>query len=404
MRHTLLLATMFLIYTAAAQLFAGIDVEAEFEKQEAPDAAPAEPDLSPELIELRKKLRRCLAYYYQQRESADGRSPWGVMHSAIAFGVDTEIVANGQNVNALGWLCWNLPCRGQRLFYTSGGDIRTRNGGGVQGHEGQFLAMLAQSRVRKDFQIKVNGYEFTVQDLIEYEQLTCAPGTELTFKLIGLSHYLDSDATWQDEKGRDWSIERMIKEELAMPVTTDAACGGTHRMMGFSYAVRTREKRDEPMTGQWKRAKRYVDDYHEHTFKLQNSDGSFSTEWFRERADERDIDRRLQTTGHILEWLAYSLPDDQLKDARTVKAVDYLTGLLQDYRSNNWSIGPKGHALHALVLYDQRVFGAKPGRGGPELPEGVVPLELAEVSEESADEGDDDNYRPRRRFISRRRR
>ena len=51
-------------------------------------------------------------------------------------------------------------------------------------------------------------------------------------------------------------------------------------MTGFSYAVRKREQRGEPIEGQWLRAKKFVDDFHEYTFKLQNPDGSFSTEWF----------------------------------------------------------------------------------------------------------------------------
>ena len=30
-------------------------------------------------------------------------------------------------------------------------------------------------------------------------------------------------------------------------------------------------------------------------------------------------------------------------------------------RDHDWEIGPRGHALHALALYDERVFGSKPG-------------------------------------------
>jgi len=37
------------------------------------------------------------------------------------------------------------------------------------------------------------------------------------------------------------------------------------------------------------------------------------------------------------------------------------------YRSYNWFIGAKGHALHALTLYDERVFGAQPGKRLAEL-------------------------------------
>lgn len=123
------------------------------------------------------------------------------------------------------------------------------------------------------------------------------------------------------------------------------------------------------MTGHWRRAKKYVDDYHVYTFKLQNANGSFSTNWFRGRADSGDIDRNLNTTGHTLEWLVYSLPKDQLTDPRVVKAIAFLTDLMWENREREWQIGPKGHAVHALTLYDEYVFGGKPGKRREQLAE-----------------------------------
>ena len=140
-------------------------------------------------------------------------------------------------------------------------------------------------------------------------------------------HYLKSDDKWKSNDGQDWDIPRLIKEELAQPIV-GAACGGTHRMTGFSYAVRKREQRGEPFDGQWLRAKKFVDDYHEYTFKLQNPDGSFSTDWFAGRADYGPPSRRLETTGHITEWLAFSLNKEQLVEPRMIKSVSYLTNLL----------------------------------------------------------------------------
>jgi hypothetical protein len=231
---------------------------------------------------------------------------------------------------------------------------------------GQFLAMMAQCKVKADYGLKIDGQDFTIRDLIEYEKVTCKANTELTFKLIGLSHYLESNARWKDQHGGDWDIERLIAEELKQPII-GATCGGTHRMMGFTYAVRKREDRGEPLTGQWKRAKTYLDDYHAYTFKLQNDDGSFSTNWFEGRGDSGGIDRRLQTTGHILEWFSYSLPREQLTDPRVIHSVNYLTNLMWQHRTHDWEIGPKGHAIHALAIYDERMFGGKPGQRASQL-------------------------------------
>jgi hypothetical protein len=282
------------------------------------------------------------------------------MHTLIAYGVDTEVYANNKKVNAIGWLCWNQPCYGQRIFYTRNGKIRTRQGVGVEGHEGQFLSMLAQSRVKSDYPMKVGGKDFTVMDLVRHEQSSCRAGTELTFKLIGLAHYLPSDTTWENDLGESWSVERLIQEELKQSVI-GAACGGTHRLMGLSYAVRKRQQRGEPMTGQWSRAQQYVQDFHKYTFRLQNKNGSFSANWSEGRGDWGDEDRRMDTTGHTLEWMAFSLSQEQLKDPRVVQAAAFLAKLMYEHRSHEWEIGPRGHALHALAIYNQRMFGAGPG-------------------------------------------
>jgi len=329
---------------------------------------PTEPEiaLTPELLQLRSRLRECLAYYYFRPENVAIRSPWGAMHAMIAYGVDTEIIAGDKRVNAIGYLCYNGVCNGQQLFYTTNGKIQARIGPGVQGHPGQFLAMLAQSRVKTDFPMLIEGQRFTVADLIQYEKETCRPKTELTFKLIAFMHYLKSDEKWKSNDGQDWSLQRLIKEELSQPIV-GAACGGTHRMTGFSYAVRKREQRGEPFTGQWQRAKIFIDDFHEYAFRLQNPDGSFSTDWFAGRADNGPPSRRLETTGHITEWLNYSLDKEQLVEPRMVKSVSYLTNLLIENRDEKWGIGPLGHGLHALALYDERIFSGQPGTRAVEL-------------------------------------
>ena len=97
-------------------------------------------------------------------------------------------------------------------------------------------------------------------------------------------------------------------------------------------------------------------DYHRYAMTLQNRDGSFSSDWFRQRADWGDVDRRVQTTGHILEWLVFSLPEESLFDPGVVRSVTYLTETLGQQRHHDWEVGPKGHAMRALRLYHQRVF------------------------------------------------
>jgi hypothetical protein len=241
--------------------------------------------------------------------------------------------------------------------------------------------MLAQCQVSPDYPIRIRDQEFTINDLIEAEKKTCYSKTELTFKLIALMHYLDSDATWVNDQGQSWNIPRLIREELAQPIR-GAACGGTHRLSGLSLAARTRVRRGEPLDGEYLRAAQFVEKYHQYAFQMQNRDGSLSTEWFRGRGDEDDVDRRVKTTGHILEWLIYSLNDKDVQSARTFRAVNYLATLLGGNYDHEWEVGPMCHALHALRLYDERVF--QPHDGEEEVVKKPVRRQTAQRSSSSS--------------------
>ncbi len=325
--------------------------------------APARPQtlpLTPAQEKLRDQIRKALAIYYRRPVNTRDHNPWEVFHWIIGYGTDATLRQGGPDgpeVNAIGYLNYDGNCRGGSLLFVDRDLPSAEKGPGVQGHYGQYLAILAQSYVRPEYPIRVQNRDFTVADLIEQEKRTCQTGTELTFKLIALTHYLPSSATWKCDRGQTWSIDRLIREELAAPIR-GAACGGTHRLMGLSFAYKKREKRGEPVEGEALRAKQYIRDYHRYTYSMQNADGSFSTEWFNRGGARQDLERRLQTTGHILEWLAYSSDDAELDDPRLVRAVDYLSGILIDHRnSQKWEIGHLGHAVHGLALYDQRRFG-----------------------------------------------
>ncbi|MCO6045689.1 hypothetical protein NG895_17465 [Aeoliella sp. ICT_H6.2] len=325
------------------------------------DIEPAQPlkPLTRNQIYLRNKMRKVLSYYYRQQLNSHEHDTWEAMHMMLAYGLHSRIKAGGpqgESMTAIGWLCYNNPCKSKQLMILNDeGEIRAQYGVGLQGHMGQFLAMLAQCNVDPSYPIRVDGKEFTIRDLIEAEKKTCYPNTELTFKLIALMHYLPSDSQWVNDRGEQWNIEKLIEEELKQPIR-GAACGGTHRLGGLTLAVRKRQARGEPVEGVWLQAKQFTEKYEQYLYRLQNPDGSFSTEWFRGPGRESDIDRRCRTTGHLLEWALYQAEDDQLTSYRLVKATNYLTNLLYSNSDNAWEIGPQAHALHALSLYDQRVF------------------------------------------------
>ncbi len=333
------------------------DPAPKLELPAAPAATPSALSESP----LREKISRVLDAYIERPENSAERAPWGAMHGFISYGVDSTILVNQQRVNCIAYLAYNNPCRGVRLLEIQNGRPAAKVGVNVQGHEGQFLAMLAQSRVPKEYPLRVNGQNFSVADLIENEKKTCKTRTELTFKLIALSHYLELEETWKADSGETWSLSRLIQEELAQPVI-GGACGGTHRLMGLSYAARNREKRGSGvLDGEWARASKFVREFQAYAYTLQNPKGNFSTEFFAGRADDPNPRTQLYTTGHIVEWLAYSLPVEELSDARIEKAVTFLADHLQANLNSDLGVGPRGHGLHALVIYEERRFGTRPG-------------------------------------------
>lgn len=317
------------------------------------------PPLTRQLLALRSRVRGVLKGYYRKMLNSADNDPWEVMHAMLAYGVNSRVRQGGPNGNpitSVGWMCFNKPCKGQAmLFVNPEGELRAKYGVGLQGHLGQLLAMLAQCRVSADYPIQVGKDKFTIRDLIEAEKKTCYPKSELTFKLLALQYYIDLNDKWMNDQGLDWDFPRLLSEEMAQPVRT-AACGGTHRLSALSLTVKTRIRRGEPVDGEYAEAADFVKKYQQYAFRLQNRDGSLSTQWFKGAGDEDDDDRRIKTTGHILEWLCYSLSDEELRDQRTIRAVSYLANLMYSNYDHEWEIGPRSHALHALLLYDERVF------------------------------------------------
>jgi hypothetical protein len=325
-----------------------------------PSGLPAPP--TPRFQRLRKAIDQTLATYRRRPLNTAQHTPWEVMHGFIAFGVPTQIRVGGPAgdlVSAIGWSNMAGKCRGQTMLTTNGGRLVALKGYfGVQGHSAQYLATLAQCRVAASSPITVDGRQFTVADLIAEEKLACKPATELTFALIALAHYLPTDATWTSRDGEKWSLARLVEEEIVQPIR-GAPCGGTHRLFGLAYGCQRRLRLTGQLDGVYLRADRYVRDFQNFTLaKLRNSDGSFSTEWFKYAADrEDDVDRKIQTTGHILEWLVSSLDQEQLYDPRVVAAAEFLCRTLSREPSREWKIGPLGHALHALNIYQERAWG-----------------------------------------------
>ncbi len=133
--------------------------------------------------------------------------------------------------------------------------------------------------------------------------------------------------------------------------------------MSLSYAVERRVRAGKPLEGPYRRAQNYVAEFQDFAFTLQNREGGWHPGFFALRGSSRDAAGNLRSTGHVLEWLAFSLPEDRLSDPRVVRSVGYVADLLGGESYAGWhaattprEIDSVAHALHALRLYDRRTF------------------------------------------------
>jgi len=334
------------------------------------DAKPEEtaterkPTLSPQLAALGNRVRGVLAAHAKQAFNTRDNSATEILGRCLAYGCETEVSLEspqGQRINGVTCLCWNYPCAGYNMLAYSGDRVAARIGYGHQEHPGEFLAVLAMSRVPSDYPVRVGKDVRKVSDLVEAEKLACRSGGDLSLALIGLAYYVE-EPEWKNDLGGQWSIERIIEEEIDRPMPT-APEGGLNRLMGLSYAVARREKKEQPVEGQFERARKFIGEYRDYALRLQNSDGSWGPRFLAAKSAAGDPASQLRSTGRVLEWLAFSLPDEQLQDPQVVNSVNYLTRLLESrrYRWNAPSlstreIGSLCHALHALAIYNRRVF------------------------------------------------
>jgi hypothetical protein len=348
------------------------------EPSQAPDgAAPNNPPMdsesqpkppsSPELIALGDRVRQTLNAQFRQPPSTGENTPGELIDFCLAFGAKATVRhagGPGGEINAIGCLGWNFPCAGYRLLRTDGEHVVARIGYGLQERPGELLAVLAQSGVRDDYELRVGDARRAVADLVAYEKLTCQSGTDLSGKLIGLAFYLDEDQPWKDETGQDWSLARMVEEELDRPVGVDDV-EATDRLLGLSYALDRRVRRQQPVDGPFLRARDHTAEFRNYVLKLQNPDGSWHPRFFAVTGASSDSEGLLRSTGHILEWLALATPDAELDDPRLVRSVAYVTAILnqQASRRGSTSITPRQiaarmHALRALSVYNRRFFKA----------------------------------------------
>jgi len=335
------------------------------EKTSAETSGTPKPALTPEMTALRDRVRRVLVHYFREPINTSDNMPVEVLSFCLAFGCDTEVRyggSAGNAMNGIGCLCYGYPCANYRLLAVQEKRVIARVGYAFQQVPGQLLAVLAQSAVPESYEIRVGDWRGSVADLVASEKLSCMSGIELSQKLIGLADYVPDEATWKNAAGEVWSLERIVREELSRsPASYNPAV--TRHLMGLTFAMERHCRHGHSCEGQYGRAKKFLAEYDQYAFSLQNADGTWHPDFFAARGPSRDTSGVLRATGHILEWLLSLIPADRLQDRRIERSVTILTNLLEEpYARVNFTatstqeIDAVMHAVRALRIYDRRVF------------------------------------------------
>lgn len=323
------------------------------------------PPLSSEMSSLRDQLRRTLAQVYARPLNTRDHLPAEIIAFCEAFGHKAEIVASagaGQSVNAVGALCWNFPCGGYQLFRTSGADLAPRVGYGYQRRPGQLLAMLASNGVPQTYEIRAGEKKASVAGLVAAEKEACLSGTDLSGLLVGLSFYAKPRETWKNARGEAWSVERIAREELER--TPDSSTSDViDRLAGLSFAL-VRIHDDEWTDAELPvRIRKHIAECQDFAFRLQNSDGSWHPDFFAHQGSSNDAARSLRSTGAILAWLAFSMPEEKLADPRLIRSLQYVNQQLASRTSPRGGIPPSTlevlavmSGVRAISFYDARYF------------------------------------------------
>jgi hypothetical protein len=177
-----------------------------------------------------------------------------------------------------------------------------------------------------------------------------------------------SNLSWINDKGEKIRFEDMLRYEMDAPIE-GAPCGGTHRLFDLAWVRHLHLQRGGKDDGVWQDIAEYTRQYQKLAKQYRNMDGSFSVDSFRGRNYGGDLAGRINTTGHIFEWLALSLPYERLQEGWVEDAAVRLSALIMDCQSQPIDGGSLYHAAHGLRMYHARVFDrSELGKEGLALP------------------------------------
>jgi hypothetical protein len=315
--------------------------------------------------ELRERLDKVLDFTFANRHlNTNDQAAWQIVHGTLAFGRDFKIYHDGKLVPALDYLLAGGQLRGWTMRKGDHGLKAILEAGSKtgQGHEDQWLGYLSQAGLSADEPIVVAGQTYHIRDLITQAQWDVYDGLEATWALMALSTFLPLDTKWTAKDGSQWSIDRLARMEASQKLG-DSACGGTHRMYALTVAMNRYLAGGGKLTdnpdGTWEIVRAKIKGAVAAAKEFQQPDGSLSTNFFERPGTSAEIDKRIGTTGHALEFLMVALDDNELQEPWVTRAVAHLVGCFEKTKKFDLECGALYHAAHGLVLYRARRFGPR---------------------------------------------
>lgn len=323
---------------------------------------------------LREQIDTVVATNAKRGVSTSICDPFDVMSFALSSGADAMVFQPAANVNpndknapkgssiySIGSLCWNYACGGKTLLRTDGQNVYARVGRGYQSKPSQFLALLAMSNIMEDYEIRVDGRQFTIAHLIKSEREACQRGQDMSLTLVALAFYTTTREVWANTFGEKWSIDAIVAEELNRPVDQGSS-DATDWLLGLSAAVQLYDEEGTRKSGAILLAEKQLASYHDFILSVQNEQGLWHPQFFLYRGVGGDLYDSLMTGGHTVRFLAFSMSDEQLKDARMTRAVESLVTALARVPNtahagnmNDRQVEAVGVATQALAFYRQRL-------------------------------------------------
>lgn len=234
--------------------------------------------------------------------------------------------------------------------------------GVVNPHRNYFIGMLAAGGVpdNKIF-VSPDGEAWTMKKLAfvaltdlspsgltsSGELKTGAGGNELAWTFLAAANYYDLELTWTDQTGKQqakpfsdrrlanaggevFSMDDIVGVALSRPIGWGAAAG-TWELLGLSAILRESENVYPKHRGVWKDARKRMDAAIAAARANQTDAGAFGPEWFKSRKEPENPLDAIFYTGHVLDWLVFALPPDELRKPWIRKSVFYLAGEMNLY-------------------------------------------------------------------------